>query len=604
MPACWLAPWAAGHKAGGRGTAGGLAPEPPNTNSSGFWGEDTKRRAALDDPIQGIAVLQTQHVRYSGCQDSTTPSGWLLSESTAARTLRCPSGAPLLPRSPLGSPRSRAAATAAAFAPAGLPQQVHMSIATAPAKLCMPIKKECMFKPAFQVQVRVMHALGCATRLPLRVKAFAVLRDRLRRGEASEWLPCHATSPDAAQSSAQRSAAQHLAAARAGPRHKYKKAATVPLKGATVLSHCFAYTPPPLEPPQHAHHMMHPQHAPVAHMLGLEAQDSSDSLRQDVEAAPPTMHEAPPPCPSHFRPLPMWQAAPHDAPGGHGGEVVLEDPESLVPRSGDPDLASPVQHGEGDAVSVAQFEFRQLKFEKPSRMTEVQMVFACTIGGDLLYCVYHVPTICISRCEQRATAVVALGLPRSVYDDVGALATHLKRLPPGASVCTSDDTTPHPAEAPAAIYGMHARRTAAMLERSRSRPVARAPDPASQESYDTAAAKADTQRKAWQEGHVGGGVHDTEAAQVHGPRACHEFVVSRSDSGATLAGGSDMFPVAMHEREVAQHGTNGAADLHILKEAQAWPTDFELGDVEVDPEDLELCMQFTCADDFLLFDDL
>lgn len=40
----------------------------------------------------------------------------------------------------------------------------------------------------------------------------------------------------------------------------------------------------------------------------------------------------------------------------------------MVPRSGDPDLAVPVDAGEAENVSIAQFEFRKLEFEKPSRM--------------------------------------------------------------------------------------------------------------------------------------------------------------------------------------------------------------------------------------------
>ena len=88
----------------------------------------------------GVSALQTQFVRYVGCKDAATSSGWLLSESTAAHSLRQPEAA------------STADAGGAAHA-AGLPGQVQMSIVAAPAELCLPIKKDRVFKPAFQVQV-------------------------------------------------------------------------------------------------------------------------------------------------------------------------------------------------------------------------------------------------------------------------------------------------------------------------------------------------------------------------------------------------------------------------------------------------------------------
>lgn len=59
------------------------------------------------------------------------------------------------------------------------------------------------------------------------------------------------------------------------------------------------------------------------------------------------------------------------------------------------------------------------------------MVFACTLAqGDILYVVYRVPTIALSRAEQRADAAVALGLPPSAHRDVAALAEQLRCMPP------------------------------------------------------------------------------------------------------------------------------------------------------------------------------
>lgn len=48
----------------------------------------------------------------------------------------------------------------------------------------------------------------------------------------------------------------------------------------------------------------------------------------------------------------------------------------------------------------------------------VWMVFACLVGRDLLYTLYDVPSICISRTNQRGNALARLGLPRTAFDDV------------------------------------------------------------------------------------------------------------------------------------------------------------------------------------------
>lgn len=88
------------------------------------------------------------------------------------------------------------------------------------------------------------------------------------------------------------------------------------------------------------------------------------------QAAGLHVQAAPPPCPSHFRPLPMVRMAGGGAEKGGGLRVAaLEDPGSMWPRPADPDHAEDVAAAAaGSNVSIAQFEFRMLKFLKPSRM--------------------------------------------------------------------------------------------------------------------------------------------------------------------------------------------------------------------------------------------
>lgn len=81
---------------------------------------------------------------------------------------------------------------------------------------------------------------------------------------------------------------------------------------------------------------------------------------------------------------------------------------SLDNKTGMDDL----QNG-GDDLIAHEFEFANLEFLKPTRMSKVYICFACTLlDCDLLYCVYHIPTIGICRAEQRLKASDKLGIPR------------------------------------------------------------------------------------------------------------------------------------------------------------------------------------------------
>eukprot|EP00892_Ulva_mutabilis_P011864 jgi/Ulvmu1/904/UM101_0012.1 len=432
--------------------------EHPGTGAglwSGFWSPEVERAAAQVAPMPGVAALQTQSVRYCGCRDAATPCGWLLSESTAARALRCPTGRPLLPDLAAASHVPGSAGVMVV----GLPRQVSMTIVSAPAEFSLPIKKNRTFKPSFHVQVRVTHHAGTPTRLPLRVKAFAVLRNRLRPGLASKWLPCDATPPDTAPrgvlSAAQH--AQHMTHPPCIGRCTCKKRAAVPLAGGATMSHCFLHTPMHEDTAPHqspTHHSVPAgampgwaagPAAPTTHACGPISMSSATSCQavngawapRNLQSPPERMHVVPPPCPSHFRPLPLKRMNSGRAARGGVRSAALKNPESLVPRSTDPDLAESVEQCCAVAqrsgamvspVSVARFDFETLRFEKPSRMTEVQMVFACIIGGDLLYCAYHVPTVSICRAEQRVPAALTLHLPPTAHDDVLALAERLRRV--------------------------------------------------------------------------------------------------------------------------------------------------------------------------------
>lgn len=56
----------------------------------------------------------------------------------------------------------------------------------------------------------------------------------------------------------------------------------------------------------------------------------------------------------------------------------------------------------------------------------VQMVFACSLaGGDILYVIYRVPTISLSRAEQREKAAETLGLPGAAHRIVHPMANRV-----------------------------------------------------------------------------------------------------------------------------------------------------------------------------------
>lgn len=74
---------------------------------------------------------------------------------------------------------------------------------------------------------------------------------------------------------------------------------------------------------------------------------------------------------------------------------------------------------EEEDILVHEFEFANLEFVKPTRMSKVYICFACTIlDCDLLYCVYHIPTVGICRAEQRRKACEKLGIPM-VFSEYG-----------------------------------------------------------------------------------------------------------------------------------------------------------------------------------------
>lgn len=72
---------------------------------------------------------------------------------------------------------------------------------------------------------------------------------------------------------------------------------------------------------------------------------------------------------------------------------------------------------ECEELLVHEFEFANLEFIKPTRMSKVYICFACTIlDYDVLYCVYHIPTVGICRAEQRAKACEKLTIPMSFLE--------------------------------------------------------------------------------------------------------------------------------------------------------------------------------------------
>ena len=179
----------------------------PTSSSSACTGPAATRFCGA----AGVEGLQRQFVRYQGQVGATqTQAGWLRPESDTA--MQHALADPLTPQQP---PLT-----------AALPQQVQLSIKSAPADFCLPIKKLKRFKPSFQVEVRPrappLHAHACgaapvdayacavrpprhcfqtvrpacvqlrvvhsgAVRLPVRVKAFVVHKWQMDR--VHEWLP-------------------------------------------------------------------------------------------------------------------------------------------------------------------------------------------------------------------------------------------------------------------------------------------------------------------------------------------------------------------------------------------------------------------------------
>lgn len=87
----------------------------------------------------GLEDRQQQFVRYAGQMEAKkVEDGWLIGESEAAYK------------------RVHGAQSGPGFNPKNcLPQQVQLTVTSAPAEFCLPMKNDRQFKPHFQVQVPV-----------------------------------------------------------------------------------------------------------------------------------------------------------------------------------------------------------------------------------------------------------------------------------------------------------------------------------------------------------------------------------------------------------------------------------------------------------------
>lgn len=85
----------------------------------------------------GLEDRQQQFVRYAGQMEAKkVEDGWLMGESEAAYK------------------RVHGAQSGPGFNPKNcLPQQVQLTVTSAPAEFCLPMKNDRQFKPHFQVQV-------------------------------------------------------------------------------------------------------------------------------------------------------------------------------------------------------------------------------------------------------------------------------------------------------------------------------------------------------------------------------------------------------------------------------------------------------------------
>lgn len=403
-----------------------------------------QRRGALPD----VSRWQSTYVKYKGQNEGQVcQQGWDLATSQSIQDQLALANNSAFPnsRSPLHT----------GLAPTG----INMRMVTAPAEFAAPVKQDRRLTPDFKVRVEVRYRGKVS--FPLTVRAYILSQQE--KDNLPEWAPDGSSDHE-----------------NQGDRHK----PPTELKGTTYITHHFeenmsgvlssslgssgrsavqghlSHLPHMvqsnvLQSPQYMgsqgslHHeslqmqaqryIQHQNHALLHHagLLGQPLGPSDEALNLDTSnpfslnsgttqstlSSLGDFSDA-----SNFAHMLQEILGDGDGVGnvpsdllqgveGTGGVSVK--PEHIIPP-GDQKIILNGAVLEEEGTLMHDFEFLNLEFVRPTRMSKVYICFACMImEHDLLYCIFHIPTVGICRAEQRSKASEKLGIPRAVSDMTG-----------------------------------------------------------------------------------------------------------------------------------------------------------------------------------------
>ncbi|CAD7701308.1 unnamed protein product [Ostreobium quekettii] len=397
-----------------------------------WWTPDMQSLCQRRAPLPDVGRWQSTYVRYKGqTEGQVCQHGWEQATSQQVQDqLAMASNGGFAPgRTPLHS--------------ALAPLAINMRIVTAPAEFAVPVKQDRRLTPDFKVRVEVKYRGQVS--FPLTVRAYILSQQE--KDNLPEWSPEGAVDNDG---------------------QNERKGHPTELKGTTYITHHFeanmsgglsssfsGSTGVQTLQGHTVHHVVpstviqtpqymasqggmgqrYPQHPQLQLHSGLMGQrqevitlDSSNPLSLNsgtTASAVPSLGD--------FSDSSNWAAMLQDFfPEGDVTTVSAEfmqgmdansvsiKPEQVISHSDQKIIISEnVLQEEG--VLMHDFEFLNLEFMKPTRMSKVYACFACTVlERDLLYCIFHIPTVGICRAEQRAKACERLSIPRRVMDQSNA----------------------------------------------------------------------------------------------------------------------------------------------------------------------------------------
>ncbi|CAD7697834.1 unnamed protein product [Ostreobium quekettii] len=410
-------------------------PEPPP-----WWTPEMPALCQRRAPLPDVARWQSTYVRYKGqSEGQVCQQGWEQSTSVhmQEQLAMAANGGFNAGRTTLHSPLA--------------PLAINMRIVTAPAEFAVPVKQDRRLTPDFKVRVEVKYRGQVS--FPLTVRAYILAQQE--KDNLPEWTPEGVTDHDGQSerkghptelkgttyithhfeanmsgglsSSFTGSTSTPVLQGNMGTVHHVVPSTVIQTPYVNAQGDMLQHEGMQMRYLQHQNPQMMPHQALIGQQMGGGQEvihlDSSNPLSLTsgtTASAVPSLGD--------FSDSSNWAAMLQDFfPDGDVAAVSAEFMHNMEANSvsikpehiSQPDQKIIISEAvlEEDGVLTHDFEFLNLEFMKPTRMSKVYACFACTVlERDLLYCIFHIPTVGICRAEQRIKACERLSIPRRVVE--------------------------------------------------------------------------------------------------------------------------------------------------------------------------------------------